>query len=194
MPTTHLLYLHGFRSSPQSNKARTMAQYVQQHHPEVTWLCPQLPPSPKEAMDMVMEAVKDWPSETMAVIGSSLGGYYATWVAHHKHCKLVVLNPSVYPDRTLERYIGAQTSWHNPDEAFFFKPEYIQELRDMALHRQAAQGEQLGIFAKGDEVLDWREMVARYPQARQIILEGGDHAISEFDSQMSHVLDFLDLA
>ena len=82
MPTTHLLYLHGFRSSPQSAKARTMAQYVQTQHPHVTWFCPQLPPSPQAAMQLVMAHVQDWPSAQMAVIGSALGGYYATWGAH----------------------------------------------------------------------------------------------------------------
>lgn len=193
MPTTHLLYLHGFRSSPQSVKARTMAQYVQSQHPQVTWLCPQLPPSPKAAMEMVLQAVQDWPSAQMAVIGSSLGGYYASWVAHHKQCKSVLLNPAVWPDHTLEQQIGEHTSWHHPEEAFFFKPEYIQELRDLALHEQPAAAAQLGIFAKGDEVLDWRQMVSRYPQAEQIILEGGDHALSDFDSHISAILDFLDL-
>ena len=194
MPTTHLLYLHGFRSSPQSTKARTMAQYVQSQHPQVTWLCPQLPPSPQEAITQVMAAVQGWPSAQMAVIGSSLGGYYATWVAHHKQCKSILLNPAVWPDQSLEQYIGQQSSWHDPNEAFFFKPEYIQQLRDLALHQHPAAAPQLGIFAKGDEVLDWRQMVARYPQAEQVILEGGDHAISDFDSHLSRILDFLDLA
>lgn len=193
MPTTHLLYLHGFRSSPQSTKARTMAQYVREHHPHVTWYCPQLPPSPQAAMQAVMAHVQNWPSQHMAVVGSSLGGYYATWVAHHKQCKSVLLNPAVWPDHSLEQYIGEQTSWHDPSEAFFFKPEYIQELRDLSLHDAPAQGPQLGIFAKGDEVLDWRQMVARYPEAEQLVLEGGDHAISDFELHLSRILDFLDL-
>jgi len=194
MTTTHLLYLHGFRSSPQSTKARTMAQYVQTQHPKVQWFCPQLPPSPKEAMSMVMAEVQDWPSEQMAVVGSSLGGFYATWVAHQKHCKSVLLNPAVYPEHTLEQHIGQQTHWHNPEEAFFFKPEYIQQLRDLSLRDQPATAAQLGIFAKGDEVLDWRQMVARYPEAEQLVLEGGDHAISDFEIHLSRILDFLDLA
>ena len=193
MPTTHLLYLHGFRSSPQSTKAQTMAHYVRTQHPHVTWWCPQLPPSPQAAMEQVMAHVQNWPSAQMAVMGSSLGGYYATWVAQQKHCKAVLLNPSVYPDRTLEHYIGMQTNWHNPEEAFFFRPEYIQELRDLAMHDRSAPAAQLGIFAKGDEVLDWRDMAARYPEAEQLILEGGDHAISDFDAHLSRVLDFLDL-
>lgn len=194
MSTTHLLYLHGFRSSPQSNKARTMAEYVRDHHPGVTWLCPQLPPSPQAAIDLVMAQVRDWPSAQMAVIGSSLGGYYATWVAHHKQCKLVLLNPAVFPDRTLSHYIGTHQMWHDPGEQIYFKPHYIEELQALALHDEPAAGPQLGLFNKGDEVLDWRQMVARYPQAEHIVLEGGDHAISDFASHLGPVLDFLDLA
>lgn len=193
MPTTHLLYLHGFRSSPQSNKARTMAHYVQTQHPDVTWWCPQLPPSPKAAMEMVMDTVQTWPGAHMAVVGSSLGGYYATWVAQHKQCKAVLLNPAVFPDQTLEQYIGEQTIWHNPEEAFFFRREYIQELRDLRAASDVAPAPQLGIFAKGDELLDWRQMVARYPEAEHVILEGSDHAISDFETHISRVLDFLDL-
>lgn len=193
MPTTHLLYLHGFRSSPQSTKASTLAHYVQTRHPGVTWYCPQLPPSPQAAMALVMAQVQDWPSAQMAVVGSSLGGYYASWVAHHKQCKAVLLNPAVWPDHSLEQYIGQQTQWHDPGEAFYFQRAYIQELRELALHDAPAPAAQLGIFAKGDEVLDWRQMVARYPEAEQVIVEGGDHALSDFDSHLSRILDFLDL-
>ena len=129
MPTTHLLYLHGFRSSPQSTKARQVAARVQAQHPGVTWWCPQLPPSPREAMDLVMQGIAGWPRESMAVVGSSLGGFYASWVAQQTGCPAVLLNPAVYPARDLTQYIGEQTSWHNPEDHFFFKPEFIEELR-----------------------------------------------------------------
>ena len=98
MTTTHLLYLHGFRSSPQSAKARLMAQHMQAQHPDVIWLCPQLPPSPQEAMAMVSRATADWPAEHMAVVGSSLGGFYATWVAEQRGCRAALLNPAVNPE------------------------------------------------------------------------------------------------
>ena len=77
MPTTHLLYLHGFRSSPRSAKAQLTAAHVTRTHPQVHFWCPQLPPSPAEAMMMVSEGTNHWPRETTAVIGSSLGGFYA---------------------------------------------------------------------------------------------------------------------
>ena len=191
--TTHLLYLHGFRSSPRSAKAQAMAAHVRDHHPDVHWWCPQLPPSPREAMDMVAEGLRDWPAAQMAVIGSSLGGFYASWVAHLKSCPSVLLNPASYPDRDLERYIGEHSSWHDPETRFFFKPEYIAELQALSLHGKAPAGPELGLFAKGDELLDWREMLARYPLAEHILIEGSDHALSGFEAYIPDICDFLRL-
>ena len=192
-PLTHLLYLHGFRSSPQSQKARTMAQHMTTQHPEVRWWCPQLPPSPSEAMALLMQGIKDWPRESMAVIGSSLGGFYATAVAEQTGCKAVLFNPAVNPARDLAKYIGEQTSWHEPQERFFFKPEFVQELRDLTLADLKQPQNYLAVIAKGDEVLDWREMHARYAKSRLRLLEGGDHAISDFDQHLPAVLAFLGL-
>jgi len=192
--TTHLLYLHGFRSSPQSAKARRMAAHVAEHHPEVVWHCPQLPPSPQQAMQEVAAAIKDWPADRMAVVGSSLGGFYATWVAGQKACRAVLLNPAVNPARDLEKYIGEQTQFHAPDQQFYFQPEFIGELR--ALETGALQNPQrfLCLIAKGDEVLDWREMAARYASASCLIQEGGDHALSNFEELLPAVLAHLQLA
>ena len=194
-PATHLLYLHGFRSSPQSAKARAVAQRVRQQHPGVTWWCPQLPPSPREAMALVAEGIAGWPQASMAVVGSSLGGFYATWVAAHTGCRAVLLNPAVNPARDLQKYIGEQTSWHDPQDRFFFRPEFITELQALECPGQPAPAQVLAIIAKGDEVLDWREMQQRYPGSRIRLLEGGDHALSDFDTaHIDTVFDFLQLA
>ena len=194
-PATHLLYLHGFRSSPQSAKARAVAQRVLQQHPDVTWWCPQLPPSPREAMALVTEGTAGWPQASMAVVGSSLGGFYATWVAAHTGCRAVLLNPAVNPARDLQKYIGEQTSWHDPQDRFFFRPEFITELQALECPGQPAPAQVLAIIAKGDEVLEWCEMQQRYPGARIRLLEGGDHALSDFDTaHIDTVFDFLQLA
>lgn len=150
MPTTHLLYLHGFRSSPQSFKARYLANIIAQRHPQVQWWCPQLPASPAQAMAQVLAGVADWPSRSMAVVGSSLGGYYASYVAQRKGCKSVLLNPAVAPDETLAQYIDShQPLWHQPanaqEEAIFFRAEYIDELRALSV-RALPQGAQSWAF------------------------------------------------
>ena len=194
MAVTHLLYLHGFRSSPQSNKARQVAARVAQRHPRVTWWCPQLPPSPNAAIDMVMQGIAAWPRPHMAVIGSSLGGFYATCVAEATGCKAVLLNPAIHPSRDLTKYIGEQTAWNDPSEHFFFAPQFVDELRALESTQLAHPENYFAVIAKGDEVLDWREMTGRYPGARIKLLEGSDHALSDFDSHIGEVFDFLDLA
>jgi predicted esterase YcpF (UPF0227 family) len=190
-PITHLLYLHGFRSSPRSTKAQHMAQ-VMQGFPQVTWCCPQLPPSPREAAELIEHLTRDWP-DTFAVMGSSLGGFYATWLAAQRPCRFVLINPAVFPARDLARHIGEQTAWHDPATTFYFAPHFVQELEALTcgLLEQPERG--LAFIAKGDEVLDWREMTARYPGTAQMVLEGGDHALSDFAEHVPHVLSFLGL-
>ena len=193
MPTTHLLYLHGFRSSPQSTKARMMAARVQANHPGARWWCPQLPPSPRAAAELIERGTADWPAGRMAVVGSSLGGFYASWLAERRGCRAVVLNPAVDPARDLAAHIGEQTAWHDPAEHFFFRPEYIDELRALQTGPLTHPERTFAVIAKGDELLDWREMTARYASARIRLLEGSDHALSDFDAHIDAVQEFLAL-
>ncbi len=171
-----------------------MAAHMAAEHPEVHWWCPQLPPSPRAAMDLLLQGIHDWPRHSMAVVGSSLGGFYATHVAQHTGCPAVLLNPAVDPARDLAKYIGEQTSWHDPAEHFYFRPEYVDELRALECGPLTQLERYLPIIAKGDEVLDWREMQARYAGAQVLLLEGGDHALSDFERHLPQVLAFLHLA
>ena len=190
---THLLYLHGFRSSPKSFKAQRLAAWLAQHRPGVHWWCPQLPPSPREALALVLQGTASWPRESMAVIGSSLGGFYATAVAERLGCPAVLLNPAVDPARDLEKYIGEQTAWHDPGERFFFQPEFVGELRAITPSTLTRPERYFAVIAKGDELLDWREMAARYASCRLEILEGSDHALSDFDDRLPGIVEFLGL-
>jgi len=189
---THLLYLHGFRSSPQSAKARQMAAWMQSHRPDVHWWCPQLPPSPREAMVLLNDGMADWPSAATGVIGSSLGGFYATAVAERFGCRAVLLNPAIDPARDLTRYVGEITAWHS-DERFFFRAEFIAELRALSPAVLTRLDRYFAVIAKGDEVLSWVEMSARYRGCRIKLLEGSDHALSDFDAHLPEVVAFLEL-
>lgn len=190
---SHLLYLHGFRSSPQSFKAQRMAAWMQAHRPDVTWWCPQLPPSPQAAMQLITQGTAGWPVGRMAVVGSSLGGFYATAVAERSGCPAVLLNPAVDPARDLEKYIGEQTAFHDPAQHFYFRPEFIGELQALTVPAITRPERYAAVICKGDEVLSWQEMSGRYPGAHIRLLEGGDHAISDFDEHLPFVLDFLHL-
>ena len=196
MTTTHLLYLHGFRSSPRSAKAVRMHQHLTEQHPQIVWAAPQLPPSPQAAADLLLTTTRAWaglPAANLAVMGSSLGGFYASWIAQQLGCKSVMINPSTTPWVTLEKHLGEQTAWHNPEESFYFRPEYLAELQALDVSQQAPAAAQLLIAAKGDEVLDWRDMLARYPSAQVLLQESGDHALSNFADYLPQIDDFLGL-
>jgi predicted esterase YcpF (UPF0227 family) len=192
-PPSHLLYLHGFRSSPRSFKAQRLQAWLALHRPAVHWCCPQLPPSPREAVALIDATLARWPAGRFAVAGSSLGGFYATVAAEAHGCPAALLNPAVDPARDLARHIGEQTAWHDPGERFFFRPEYVDELRAVTPPAITRPARYFAVVAKGDEVLDWREMVARYAGAQILLLEGGDHALSDFDAHLPALLRFLRL-
>lgn len=194
MSTTHLLYLHGFRSSPASNKARLMADAVASRHPGVVWWCPALAASPRAAMAEVLQGIADWPKERMAVVGSSLGGFYATWLAERLGCKAVLLNPAVHPGRDLANYIGDNALWHDPAQSFHFDPVFVDELLAQEVARISRPERYLAVIARGDEVLDWREMTGHYPGSAIKLLAAGDHALSDFESHLDDIMAFLALA
>ena len=189
-----ILYLHGFRSSPHSFKARLLAERLHALGRGDDYLCPQLPPSPAAAIALAQSLIASQPPERLTLIGSSLGGYYATWLAEQTGCRAVLLNPAVDPARDLQAYIGEQSAWHDPNERFEVKPEFMGELQALACGPVRHPERYFAVIAKGDEVLAWREMVGRYPGARIELLEGGDHALSDFESHLRGVLDFLQLS
>lgn len=191
-PPTHLLYLHGFRSSPRSFKAQRLQAWLRAHRPGIHWWCPQLPPSPREAWQLMIDGIATWP-DTSAVLGSSLGGFYATAVAERTGWPALVMNPAVNPARDLRRHIGEQTQFHDPGQHFEFRREYITELEAIAVPRVTRPERYAALIAKGDELLDWREMTAHYPGATLRVLEGSDHALSDFDDHLPFLLEFLQL-
>lgn len=192
-PVSHVLYLHGFRSSPHSSKARRVGAWLAERHPEVRFWCPQLPASPRQAMAKVQAGIAAWPCDRMAVFGSSLGGFYATVVAERVDCRAVLLNPAVDPARGLAAAVGETTAWHS-DEPFVFRAEFIDELRAMAPPPRLTRPERyFAVIAKGDEVLSWHEMSARYAGCPMRLLEGGDHALSDFDEHLADVMAFVGL-
>lgn len=191
-----ILYLHGFRSSPKSYKAELLAQAMQERGLADQWVCPQLPASPQRAIALanylIEQAVQDrglQPERDLAIIGSSLGGYYATCLAERWKCRAVVLNPAVYAARDLATQVGEHTLYHS-NEPFVFLPEYVDELAEMAVGKPARPERYYLLAAKGDEVLDWQEMADWFAGSQGHILEGGDHGLSDFEQWLPEVLAF----
>jgi len=168
-----------------------MQSWLAEQHPKLHWWCPQLPPSPAAAMALLRQGITGWPASS-AVVGSSLGGFYATQVAERTGWPAVLLNPAIDPARDRARHIGETTAWHS-DERFFFRAEFIDELRAISQAALTRPERYFAVIAKGDEVLSWVEMSARYAACRVKLLEGGDHALSDFDVHLPEVVGFLGL-
>jgi len=181
-----LIYLHGFRSSPSSFKARLLAERMRRLGKGAQFVCPQLPASPRQAVGL-LKAMALVPADTL--VGSSLGGYYATYLAEATGARAVLLNPATQPAEGLRGFVGRHTMFHS-DEPFEFLPEYLDELRAMTVPAITFPARYFLVAAKGDELLDWRDMVARYPGARHRVLEGSDHGLSDFEDYMDEVLAF----
>ena len=185
---TMILYLHGFRSSPHSTKARQFADAMAALGRADEFVCPQLSVVPAEALEQCHALIRQH-GVPQAVVGSSLGGFYATCLAEQYGCRAVLINPAVHPDRDLANQIGTLAFFHTQEE-FEFRFEYLAQLQALKPVRITQSQRYLLLAAKGDEVLDWREMVAHYLGATQIVLEGSTHSLEEFPEYLPQVLAF----
>lgn len=153
--------------------------------------CPQLPASPALAIAQLTDLIERHRDEKLCLIGSSLGGFYATFLAEKFSCRAILINPAVKPPRDLEKYVGVTTAYHS-DEVFEFTQAHVAELKRFCVGKISHSERYFLMAATGDEVLDWREMVAHYPGARQHIIQGSDHGVSEFADYLEMVTAFCD--
>ncbi|MGG1946126.1 YqiA/YcfP family alpha/beta fold hydrolase [Trinickia sp. NRRL B-1857] len=188
-----ILYLHGFRSSPQSFKARLLAARMAELGLSDEWRCPMLPVSPLEALAVAQAQVAGVAAGDVTVIGSSLGGYFATYLAEKHGWRAVLLNPAVLPQRDLSAYLGEQPLWHGGG-SIVVEPHHLTELQTLGVESISRPGRYYLIAATGDEVLDYREMLAHYPGVETKLITGSDHAISEFADYVDDVLAFCGVA
>jgi uncharacterized protein len=189
-----IIYLHGFRSSPASFKTRLLAEKMHAlGYPDTDYVCPHLPASPKDAIALVQNLMADaahhGAAQNVCLIGSSLGGFYATWLAEQSGCRAVLLNPAVKPPQDLAKYVGVSTEYHS-ERPFEFKHEYIAQLQALAVPHITQPERYFLMAATGDEVLNWQDMVAHYPGAQHRIINGSDHGIAEFAQYRDEVLAF----
>jgi predicted esterase YcpF (UPF0227 family) len=184
-----ILYLHGFRSSPSSFKAQTAADYMGRHGLAGHFFCPQLPESPFQSVSLAAQLMEGHDPGRILLIGSSLGGYYANFLAERIGCKAVLLNPVIDPWNVradIENPSGGQelAEWERDRE------KYAAELESFLVRKITRPERYLLIAATGDELLDYRQMRAHYEGAYQIIIEGSDHSLSEFPDYLDDILAF----
>ncbi|HEX5392018.1 MAG TPA: YqiA/YcfP family alpha/beta fold hydrolase [Rhodocyclaceae bacterium] len=181
-----LLYLHGFKSSPRSAKSQQLAERAAQRN--IPFACPQLPVSAAESIALA-EAIMAKSATPVTLVGSSLGGFYATWLAEKHGCRAVLVNPAVVAHLSLEQYLGPQANFHTGEE-FEFTRDHIAQLHALEVPA-ITRPERYWLLAEtGDEVLDYLQAVAKYVGAKQTVLEGGDHSFSRWGEYMDGIIDF----
>jgi len=200
-----ILYLHGFTSGPQSVKAQALGARMAARGLAADFVCPQLPASPAEAIalaeQIIMQqkggakvgagntAISEQSAAKVTLAGSSLGGFYATWLAEKYNLNAVLVNPAVVARLSLESFVGPQR-WLYTGEPFDFTRQHIHELRALELPR-LSQPQRFWLLAEeGDETLDYREAVAYYAGARQTVLPGGDHRFTRWNDYLDEIIDW----
>ncbi len=190
-----LVYLHGFRSSPRSAKAQCFARAIEALpaalRPRLH--IPALPVDPHEAVAgvaaWIADALEGDAASTLTLVGSSLGGFYATHLAERFGVRAALINPAIRPYDDLRAYVGTQLNLHT-GEAFEVTEAHFAALRALAVPRITRPERYFLLVRTGDEVLDWREAVAHYGGAHQYVLGGGDHGWTDFDAEIPSVLRF----
>ena len=190
-----IVYLHGFRSSPASAKAAELRAAVDALPASVRPMLeiPALVPAPMAAIAQAAALVERHPAADVTIVGSSLGGYYATHLAERCGTRAVLVNPAVRPYDDLAPYVGLQTNLHT-GAAFEVTAAHFDELRALRVARITDPGRYLLMVETGDEVLDYAEAVAFYAGAWQFVRGGGDHAFRDFAAQLPAVLRFAGVA
>jgi predicted esterase YcpF (UPF0227 family) len=180
-----ILYLHGFNSSPQSHKAQLMAKYMAEQGLADRYACPALPPLAKEAMREVEQLRVNGRT---CYIGSSLGGFYATYLAEKHGARAVLINPAIEPHVGLRAYLGPQKNLHT-GEPYELTEAHLGEWHKLYVPRITPQ-RYLLLVETGDEVLDYRKAVERYAGAAQVVVQGGDHSLQSFPRHLPRILEF----
>lgn len=186
-----LVYLHGFNSAPQSVKARLLVEAAAALPSPPRFHVPQLPHRPAQAMREVASWIEAQCADcaTLTFIGSSLGGFYATWLAERYRARAVVINPAVRPYASLESFLGPQRNLYT-SETYDLTATHFAEFGALRVPRISRPDRYFLLARTGDALLDWREAVEYYAGAWQYVAGGGDHGWADFAEEVPAVLRF----
>jgi uncharacterized protein len=189
MPT--IIYVHGFLSSPQSHKAMLTKAWLSQQSLAIDYRCPYLSPYPDAAQTQLRDLMEELEGQQVGFIGSSLGGFWSTWLVETFGHKAVLINPSVRPYELMDRVMG------EPQRNYYTQDTYVMTAEHREQYRSAYQAHLKDHTAywlmaqTGDETLDYRQAVERYKGCRQLIEQGGDHAFQGYEERLTEIVSFL---
>ena len=184
-----LLYIHGFLSSPLSFKAQQTGRWLAASHPEIDFFCPHLPPYPEQTRRILESLVEQILPHPVYVMGSSLGGFWATWLAEKYNLSAVLINPAVRPQDFMPAYLEVDLKSYHTDDSYRLNTGHIDEI--IAVDVPVTRNSNYWLLVQtGDETLDYRQAVQKYVGCKQTIEEGGDHAFQGFERYLEDSITF----
>lgn len=186
----HLVYLHGFLSSPQSLKAQQTLRFVKQHFPALNLHVPQLPGDIQKAVRVVDNLLRTLPQGRVGFIGSSMGGYLSTYAVEKYGGKAVLVNPAVTPFLLLSSYIGRHVNPYT-GEVFSIHAGHINKLKSMYAQKLNNPQAYKVLLQTLDETLDYRQALQKYEGANIVLEHGGDHSFMGYETHLAKIFEFL---
>ncbi len=186
---TTLCYIHGFNSSPQSYKSELARRWLTEHQADTAFVCPFLSPFPDQAMAHLLQEMNALDGR-VGFIGSSMGGFYANYLAERYACKAVLVNPAVRPWLGREYLLGEQTNYHT-DKSYMIEPKHLAQLEAFEVSRITRPADIWVMVQTGDEVLDYRQAVEKYKACQVLVEAGGDHSFINFEQHLPDIAAFL---
>ncbi|GAA5315013.1 MAG: esterase YqiA [Candidatus Pelagadaptatus aseana] len=188
----HLVYVHGFLSAPGSHKAQLTQQWLARYHPQIQYHCPHLSPYPQQAQQQLKDLMADLEGQQVGLVGSSLGGFWSTWlIEHYSGMNAVLINPSVRPFEFVSELVGETLNNYYTDDTYQMQPEHAGQLREAYPSELVDKSRYWVLVQTGDETLDYRQAVERYDGCHVTIEQGGDHGFQDYDRHLPDIIDFL---
>ena len=185
-----LLYLHGFNSSPQSKKAIETERWMQLNAPNIKFYCPQLSPYASKVMEILKPLVEAYLPQPVYLVGSSMGGFFATCLSEQYNLPAVLINPAVNPATGLHYWLGENRNFIT-GERWIFEPRHIEEYCEINPQSIKRLQNYKLLLQTGDEVLDYRHAQKRYKGCAMETEVGGDHSFVDYQRHLPAILKFL---
>lgn len=186
-----LVYLHGFLSSPRSIKAQQTEAWLQTHRPDISYQCPFLSSYPGQARATLEQLMARLDGEGIGLVGSSLGGFWATYLAEQYNLPAVLVNPAVRPQDRFAEFVGQPLKNYHSDDEYCLTKEDLQHLLQADTQALRNPANYWVMLQTGDEALDYRLARDKYQSTRLQVEEGGSHSFEGFENWLAQVIEFL---
>lgn len=185
-----LIYIHGFLSSPLSFKAKQTEAWLAENYPSIGYHCPHLTPYPEVTRQQLEGLVESLLPDPVYLMGSSLGGFWATWLVEKYNLRALLVNPAVEPQAFMPEYLDVDLKSYHTDDSYRLSAHHIEEIK--AVNVPVTRTENYWVLLQtGDETLDYRQAAKKYAGCKQTVEEGGDHSFQGFERYLADAITFL---